>query len=180
MPRLPLLLAVPALFALTGSASGNEMRWNEAQFVFTGKLEAVQAGPVGHSFPPMYTHRLHLTVDKVLRGDLKPGQRLTGSHVARQEKEPRFPEGKLCLVAASEARGTMRIERIEEADSKSVAAAKLLCSLPLGWKFVDGSPASPWASLKDFAWPKDAKLAADSHCAKTGRPALFAGPGIRG
>ena len=62
--------------------------WSNAQIVFTGKLEQVIAGPVGRSFPPMYTHRLLLVVQKVLRGELRPGQEITCSHSARQHQPP--------------------------------------------------------------------------------------------
>ncbi len=52
--------------------------WNEAEFVFTGKLESVAAGPVGRSYPPMYTHKLSFVVDQVLRGGLTSGDSVGG------------------------------------------------------------------------------------------------------
>jgi len=153
--------------------------WNEAQSVFTGKLEYVQAGPVGRSFPPVYTHTLGFKVQRVLRGELKEGAQLTCSHVARQHDPPIFPAGKVCLVAASAARGTMRVERIEEADPQKIAAVEMACSLPLGWRIENGKPVSPWAKLGGSAWPGQAGAAIKLRCNKTGRPALLAGPGVK-
>lgn len=153
--------------------------WNEAQYVFTGKLDSVQAGPVGRSFPPVYTHTLGFEVQRVLRGDLEAGTRLTCSHVARQHDPPSFPEGKVCLVAASVTRGTMRVERIEEADPRKTAAVEMACSLPLGWRIENGKPVSPWAKLGSSAWPGQAGAAITLRCSKTGRPALLAGSGVK-
>lgn len=151
-------------------------RWGTTQHVFVAKLESVVAGPVGQSFPPMYTHRLVLIVDESLRGGLGKGDRLDGSHVARQENEPTFPAGKTCLVTASATRGGLTIVSIEEATKENIAAAKLACSIPAGWSIKDGKLLSPWASLGKAAWPEPAKEGL--RCSVTGRPVLAAGAGI--
>lgn len=132
--------------------------WNESEYVFTGKLDQVVAGPVGRSFPPVYTHTLHFTVEKVLRGSLKPGDKVVCSHVARQQNQPTFPEGKVCLVAASKVQGGMVAAVMQPADEATVAAATAACSLPLGWKVEGGKPISPWAAQGKSDWP--AELAA--------------------
>jgi len=174
-PRISIGLA-PA--AQPKGASPDMSDWSKAQFVFTGKLDHVQAGPVGQSFPPMYTHTLGFQVQRVLRGDVKVGANLTCSHVVRQHDPPSFPAGKVCLVAASVTRGTMRVERIEEADPQRIAAVELACSLPLGWRIEKGKPVSPWAKLGSSAWPARAGAAIKVRCSKTGRPALLAGAGV--
>lgn len=174
-----------ATFSLTARAADDApikldpaalKRWGSTQHVFVAKLESVTAGPVGQSFPPMYTHRLVLVVDQTLRGGTKKGDQLTGTHIARQENEPTFPAGKTCLVTASAARGNLTIVTIEEASEETIAAAKLACSIPAGWTIQDGKLISPWASLGKAAWPEPAKEGL--RCSVTGRPVLNAGAGI--
>jgi len=149
--------------------------WNEAELVFTAKLNSVDAGPVGRSFPPMYTHTLHFTVEKVLRGSLTPGAKLDCSHVARQHNRPVFPVGKVCLVAASKAQGGIRAEIVEEASVEKLADVTLACSMPMGWKLDAGKPVSPWAALGEKAWAGTGGSESQVACSKTGRPALMAG-----
>jgi len=149
--------------------------WGNAQIVFTGKLEKVTAGPVGMSLPPLHTHRLVFVVEKVLRGVLEPGQKVTGSHSARQNKTPAFPEGKVCLVTASEARNQIRVHSVQVAEAQKVKEAELSVALPLGWEVLNGETVSPWAFLGKKAWPAGAAGSAGLVCSKTGRPALLAG-----
>ena len=73
--------------------------WGSAETVFIGKLKVVQAGPVGLSNPPVYTHRLTFDVNSVLRGSLKKGESLTGFHSIRQQMRPVFPEGDEVIAA---------------------------------------------------------------------------------
>lgn len=148
-------------------------RWGGSQHVFVAKLEAVVAGPVGKSFPPLYTHRLTLVAEQVLRGPLKKEQRIEASHVARQLAEPIFPQGKVCLVAATTTRSGLTINAIEEMTQKNLAAAKLACSIPAGWKVENGKIISPWASLGKAAWPEPAEEGL--RCQVTGRPVLKVG-----
>ena len=49
------------------------VNWAQQQLVFIGTLDTVVAGPVGRSFPPMFTHKLNFTVKEVIRGNLKAG-----------------------------------------------------------------------------------------------------------
>lgn len=158
---------------------GAAARWNEAEIVFVGKLDGADAGPVAQSFPPIYTHRLHFTVEKVLRGDLKAGDKLTCHHSARQVQAPTFPVGESCVVAARRPQGRLQADVVEPADPKKVAEVQAACALPLGWKMVEGKPVSPWAGLGDRAWPKAAGLKADLVCSVTGRPALLSGGRVR-
>ncbi len=150
-------------------------QWNEAPIVLIGKLDRVDAGPVGFSEPPLYTHTLHFTVSRVLRGVLEPGAQIACSHAARQAQRPVFPVGELCLVAAKQARGRLQATLVEKADPKRVAAAEASCNLPLGWRMKDGKPVSPWAPLGEEAWPEGSGLKAELVCSVTGRPALLAG-----
>ncbi|MFZ5832173.1 MAG: hypothetical protein ACOY3P_18980 [Planctomycetota bacterium] len=153
--------------------------WNRAEYVFTGKLDGVQAGPVGQSMPPHYTHTLALAVEKSLRGGLKPGQRVEVAHVARQIEEPTFPVGETCLVAAAKVRNALQATRVEAADPDTVAAVTTLVgAVPLGWEVKQGKPVSPWARIKSYKWLGEPGLQADHRCSVTGRPALFAGEGV--
>ncbi|NQU20203.1 MAG: hypothetical protein HQ567_02900 [Candidatus Nealsonbacteria bacterium] len=158
-----------------GPAATVAKPWNEAELVFTGKLNGVDAGPVGQSFPPMYTHTLHFTVEKVLRGTLKPGAKVDCSHVARQHNRPAFPVGKVCLVAAGKARGGTRAEIVVEATAEKLAEVTLACSMPMGWKLDAGKPVSPWAALDAKGWSGAGGSGSQIFCSKTGRPALMAG-----
>lgn len=175
----PRISIAPAQPGLERGETAAVKPWNEAETVFTGLLQSVQAGPVGQSFPPVYTHTLQIRVERVLRGTLKPGQQISASHVARQHQEPTFPAGKVCLIAASSARDVLRIERIELGDPQNIAAAELACSLPLGWRVVDDKPVSPWVDLPSDGWKDAGSEPKPLRCSRTGRPALMAGPGIR-
>jgi hypothetical protein len=127
----------------------------------------------------MYTHRLSFVVERVLRGQLQAGERLTLSHVARQEAEPTFPRGQVCLVAASTVFGGRQAARVVKAEPALVAEVAQACALPLGWKMADGKPVSPWAPLGRGAWPAGVgNLGATTVCATSGRPALTCGDGV--
>jgi len=178
MLRTFTIMIVAVAWMFGDARAARAVQWNAAEYVFTGTLTTVQAGPVGRSFPPMYTHKLHFKVQDVLRGDLEQSAELIGSHVARQHQPPAYPQDKLCLVAASKARGSIRIDRIEQATPELVAQVRLACSLPLGWKLADDQPLSPWANLQGYSWPNDAKSATDVQCVRTGRPAYLAPSGI--
>jgi len=160
-------------------SAGALARWGRAQYAFTASLERVDQGPVGRSYPPMYTHKLHFVVDEVLRGPLSSGDRVTCSHVARQHQRPSFPVGKKCLVTASLSRGGLRAEVVEQAEpGRNVAEAKLACSIPLGWSITNGALVSPWAAMGDKAWPDGLTDADALACARTGRPVLLMGEGV--
>jgi hypothetical protein len=196
MKAFPLLSAAAVLFLMAAAAGSapapavessgpavegpapvpESFRWNSAEYVFTARLDKVEAGPVGMSFPPMYTHTLSFTVETVLRGAMKAGDKVTCSHVARQEKEPTFPQGKVCLVAAAKAQGNLTALKVELAEDGKVALTKATCSLPLGWTVDGQKPVSPWAGLGKKAWAAEMAGAKDVPvCTKTGRPALLAG-----
>jgi hypothetical protein len=163
------------------AAASKPFDWNSAEYVFTARLDKVDAGPVGMSMPPMYTHTLHFTVETVLRGALKVDEKVTCSHVARQEKAPVFPEGKVCLVAAQRSQANIEALKVEKADPALVAQVKLACSIPLGWRAEGGKFMSPWAAMGKKAWSAEmAGVPADApKCAETGRPALMAGGAVQ-
>jgi len=185
--RFVVVSMLPVLLLAIAPAKGDNAvpsletfnQWGQAQIVFVGKLTQVDAGPVGRSFPPMYTHKLHFTVEKALRGSLAADEKVTLSHVARQHAVPTFPDGKVCLVAASRARGSLRAERIVEAEESLVTRVQQVMSIPLGWLITAGKLVSPWAKLGSAAWPADAPTSGLMTCSKTGRPALLAGPAIQ-
>jgi hypothetical protein len=157
------------------------MNWGAAEAVFTCRVDSVVPGPVGMSYPPMYVITLNVTVDKVLRGTFKPGDKVACTHVVRQLEAPMYALGRPCLVALSKSQGDWRVERIEVVAADLLAQATLACAMPLGWRTEDGKPVSPWAALGKKAWPADAAAApADGKvvCTKTGRPALLAGDAV--
>lgn len=84
------------------------------------------------------------------------------------------PGDKVLVAAEQMPEHGWTIKLIELADDAGIKRVKQWISVPLGWSVQDGKPVSPWASLKDYAWPKDAVLKADVVCSKTGRPALGA------
>ncbi|MGE4550145.1 MAG: hypothetical protein AAEJ57_02055 [Opitutales bacterium] len=153
------------------------VNWAQRQLVFIGDLDSVVAGPVGRSFPPMFTHKLNFTVKEVIRGDLKPGDKIEASHVARQRVAPVFPLKASCIVGAEKSRGSYRAVAVEKVDPKNIASIRLACVLPLGWTSEGGKVLSPWAALK-VKWPVSQKEGATHFCATTGRPVLMAGAGI--
>lgn len=161
------------------AAAPAETDWGSCELVFTGKLIGVVAGPVGRSMPPVYSHRLTFTVDQVLRGPLATGSQVTLAHVARQETEPTFPQGQVCLVGGGSGFGGRAATSVVKAEPALVAAASAACALPLGWKLVDGRPVSPWAPLGRGAWPAvGGTLGATTVCSASGRPALLCGRGL--
>jgi hypothetical protein len=153
-------------------------KWGNSQHLFTAQLDSVVGGPTGLSHPPLYTTRLGMTVKEIFRGSLETGKAVRGAHSVRQMKRPVFPEGKLCIVAASDARGHLRVNAIAEATDEELSQFRLAMSVPLGWQVTDDGLESPWAKMKD-AWPKGASPDGYQLCAKTGRPALLMGSGAK-
>ena len=150
--------------------------WASHQHVFVSTLDKVVAGPVGRSFPPMFTHKLSFTVKEAIRGDLKPGSKVEVSHVARQRVAPVFPEGEACVVGGERSRGSVQAKVVQKLDPATIASIRLACSLPLGWGGKQGDVRSPWAGLK-AKWPSGLKEGARHFCTLTGRPALGFGFG---
>jgi len=150
-----------------------------AQLVFTADLKSAQAGPVAKSMPPIYMHKLTLVVKDVLRGDVKPGDKLTLNHSARQIMKPTFPVGQVCLVTASKSRGHTVAKFVAKADADLMKTARAAASLPLGWSKKGAKFVSPWADLGAGAWPKAAKPPKGATvCSVTGRPAMLVGAGV--
>lgn len=153
-------------------------QWGGAPIVFVGKLQQVQAGPMGLSEPPMRTHKLTFAVAEVLRGDVEAGKALVCNHVVRGA-EPTFPQGKNCVVAAAASRGGVQALTVREATADVLAQARTACSVPLGWSVRNGLLLSPWANMGEKAWPASARSSGPLACAKTGRPALLAGRDVK-
>ncbi|MBT7741740.1 MAG: hypothetical protein HN727_08070 [Opitutae bacterium] len=150
--------------------------WSSHQHVFVGTLDKIVAGPVGRSFPPMFTHKLSFTVKEAIRGDLKPGGKVEISNVARQRVAPVFPEGETCVVGAEKSRGGYQAKVVQKLDQAKIASIRLACALPLGWSGKAGAVTSPWVGLK-LKWPPNLKEGAKHFCTATGRPALGFGIG---
>ena len=180
--KRPVPRPLPGARPLTGrfpgqNAKPQSVKWNEKQIVVTGTITDIKQGPTARSLPPIYNHTLTLKIDGVLRGGLKVGDQLQAHHSARQMEVPKFPKGKV-VVALSNVRGGLRTEGLESIDAKKLAAIKLACELPMGWKNVNGKLPSPWAAQKERAWPKSQKMDAKHFCSVTGRPALLAGGAV--
>ena len=173
----PLPGRLPGRFPGRGPVKPQPVNWAEKQIVLTCTIANIKEGPTAKSLPPIYNHSLTLDVEGVLRGDIKPGANLTANHSARQMQKPVYPKGKV-IVAMSNVRGSFRIEAVEAVDAKKLAAIKLACELPMGWKNVNGKLTSPWAAQKERAWPKAQRVDAKHFCFATGRPALLAGGNV--
>lgn len=143
--------------------------------VFVAKLTKVTAGPVGLSNPPVRTYTFEVEVGEQLRGP-KPTGPL--SYQIRSEGAPVFPMDEKWLIAARKAGKGWQVTFIGTADKPLLEKAKALAALPAGWALEGGKPVSPWAALKEKAWPKDAPKVEGVACSKTGRPALMAGAAI--
>lgn len=178
--QAPMIGRGPAIRPMPGAPAPKapSVPWNEAEIVFVGKLTEATPGPTAMSLPPIHTTRMAFDVEQVLRGKVDTSESLKAFHSIQQNAAPKFDVGKTYLVAASDARGNLKIDRIELATDDKIAKAEQECGLPLGWVVVDGKLVSPWATLKDFAWPEDVTIESDNVCEKTGRPALLCGPGV--
>lgn len=173
IPRASAQGGTPDIKALT--AEGLQ-RWGQAEVILVAELTNVTKGPVGLSFPPLFTHKLDLNVQEALRGP-ELGGKLTVNHVIKQEKEPTFPQGKKCLVGLTRVKGNWQAHIVAEASEAEIAQARIVALVPLGWTLTEGKLASPWAKLGDKGWPADDKTKG-VRCAHTGRPALLAGNGV--
>ena len=143
--------------------------------VFVAKLTKVTAGPVGLSNPPVRTYTFEVEVGEQLRGP-KPTGAL--SYQVRSAGVPVFPMDEKWLISARKAGKCWQITFIGTADKPLLDKAKALAALPAGWALEGGKPVSPWAALKEKAWPKDAPKVEGAVCSKTGRPALMAGAAV--
>lgn len=145
--------------------------------VFVGKLTASKAGPVGLSDPPLHTFTLEFDPTDALRGE-KPDAKAVYRFSFRGNNPPKYDAGKAYIVGAKGQEGGWLLAAIvpDSADERKVVTQVL--SVPAGWRWSDGKPVSPWASLGAKAWPKDGPKLADVTCSKCGRPALLVGDGI--
>jgi len=153
--------------------------WGGSPIILKGKLVQVVPGPVGLSEPPLYSHTLVFDVQAVLRGDLEGRKQITAHHSVQGDL-PQFPEGEDCLVALSQGRNAgLTVGTVVQATPALLAEVKLACAIPLGWSVQGEDLLSPWAALGDQAWPAEARGSSPLVCAKTGRPALLAGEGVK-
>jgi hypothetical protein len=143
--------------------------------VFVAKLTKVTAGPVGLSDPPVRSYTFEVEVGEQLRGP-KPTGPL--SYTVRSAGAPVFPMDEKWLISARKAGKGWQVTFIGTADKPLLEKAKALAALPAAWALEGGKPVSPWAALKEKAWPKDAPKVEGVACSKTGRPALMAGAAV--
>ena len=103
--------------------------WSSHRTMFTGTLNKVVAGPVGRSFPPMFTDKLTFTVKEVIQGDLKPGDKVTASR-PWPTGQPVFPERLGCVFGDK----TVETSRpgVVEFDPKKIDAIRLAWHPRLG------------------------------------------------
>jgi hypothetical protein len=150
-------------------------RWSRSEVVVIGRFVSAQGGPVGLSQPPVYTHRLEVRIDKVLRGSAKAGERIKASHSVRQQNAPEFPTDKDLIIGLAKIRGAWQLMAYEESTAKALAEVKAATSVPVGWTVKNGKLVSPWAGLGKTAWPAAARGKGPFVCSVTGRPARMAG-----
>jgi hypothetical protein len=148
---------------------------SSGESIFVAKLTKVTAGPVGLSEPPVRSYTFEAEPSDVLRGK-KPTGAL--AYQIRSKAVPSFPLDEKWLIAARRQDKGWQVTFIGVADEALLKKARALAVLPAGWSLDGDKPVSPWAALKDRAWPKGAPKATGAACSKTGRPALLAGEGI--
>uniref|UniRef100_A0A7S1XY55 Uncharacterized protein n=1 Tax=Phaeomonas parva TaxID=124430 RepID=A0A7S1XY55_9STRA len=159
---------------------GTVEAYQNAEFLFVGKVTDVQYGPVARSMPPIYQLRLGVTVEESFRGGL--GHEAAAfryaalRYAARQVERPAFEVGDRVIVAATQSRSGFTASSVLPATAARLELAKALAELPLGWSITrDGAQVSPWAGKlrwqPAWGWADDGAA-----CAESGRPALQAGP----
>ena len=88
-----------------------------------GKLTQWRTVNILKSMPPIYVSVLNITVEEVLRGDVKVGAQLELRHSAKQQWSPEFPVGKRVLVTVKFGGGD-RVHSIALATDVALAAAR--------------------------------------------------------
>ena len=174
------LLSIAAALGVVGSARAGEADlvrvFNQAELVFVGQVAEWAQGPVGRSWPPVYTGTVTFEKVTVVRG--KAGGRVTVRYSIRSKVQPTFKRGAKQVVAARRQADHLVLVRSLEATEANLALAKSAAGLLPGWSREKGKPVSPWAKLGRRAWPQGATLNADVVCSKTGRPALTTNTGV--
>ncbi|MGE3809076.1 MAG: RNA polymerase sigma factor, partial [Gemmataceae bacterium] len=163
-PKIDLTKIDPAVF----------QAFNQAEAAFTAKIEDVQSGPVGLSDPPLYNWNIRFQDLKMLRGTKPVDPVFRYSYRGREV--PKLTPGDRMLVAANVSGQDLRITAMVPAGEAEIAAARVAVTYPIGWTLEAGKVVSPWASLGEKA--KLPGLEGNRACAKTGRPALLAGPDV--
>jgi hypothetical protein len=148
-------------------------KWSGAEVLISGKLASVIPGPVAMSEPPIYSFRINVETDKVLRGSGKVDQKFLATASIRQKRPPTFPDAdKKCLIALRFVRDMWTVQSVEEMTEEGLEQAQLATSFPMGWTIKDNKLVSPWAVLG-----KGGK-ADGIACSVTGRPVLVAGDAV--
>lgn len=147
--------------------------FRQAELIFVAEVKDSTLGAaVGLSQPPRYSVEVSFVNEELIRGSEVPKGVLTQIVYAENPPLPRVSSKQ--IVAATQSPNGWIIEALLEATDDNLARAKRFASIPHGWTFEADEVISPWASLDDYQWPKDAQVKGEVFCTKTGRPALFA------
>lgn len=144
--------------------------------VFAGKLTKVTEGPTALSEPPIYSWTFEFNVTEAIRG-AKPDAK-GYRYSLRGNNPPKFGVGTTYVVGAKKSGDAWVVAALTTDGEDERKLVKKLLSLPAGWKWEKDKPVSPWAGLKEKAWPKDGPKLADTVCSQSGRPALLVGDGV--
>ena len=101
---------------------------NEAKNVVIATLDEANATAVSMSYPPTYGFGLTLTIGEVLRGSLKPKQRLQCTYSKSGVKKPSLPVGKRCLVLLRAGRRNSQAYSLEQASEDLLKIARIAAS----------------------------------------------------
>lgn len=145
-------------------------KWSGAEALIIGTFQQAIPGPVGLSQPPLYTFRLQVAPEKILRGPAKLDNPLNANFSIHQLEAPTFPgPNKKCVIALKSVRKIWIVQNFAELTDESLEQASLAVAFPLGWTIQDGKLKSPWAAVGKPGQGEG------SACAVTGRPVLLAG-----
>lgn len=165
------LLAALAVAPRAEAAEPFDTAVSGAHVVFVGKPVKARLTATVVTDPPVHYFDLTFDAGTALRGRVP--EKAVFVYSVCQRKRPEFPSDQAYLVAATRSEGRFVVTLLEAEDPVRVGRAKALAELPVGWLLDKGNPVSPWA-----AWPKLAAKPAGPVCAKSGRPALFAGANV--
>jgi len=98
---------------------------HEAKNVVVATLDEAKAGAVAMSYPPIYRFGLTLTIHEVLRGSLKPQQRVRCTYSKTAVKQPSLPTGKRCLVLLRADRRNHQAYSLEQASEDVLKVARI-------------------------------------------------------
>lgn len=177
------LLPLALLFAVAPLARGDDDEFarlaplSGCEKVFAAKMTKVTQGPTAQSEPPIYSWTFEFEPSEALRGE-KPDAKVGYHYSFRGNNPPKFGVGTAYVVGAKKSGDAWVVGALTVDGEDERKVVKKLLSVPAGWTWEKDKPVSPWAELKEKAWPKDGPKLADVVCGKCGRPALMVGDGV--